>query len=37
MLKGCGKLGAILHPVFHARLLVKEPGQGGITLSAPLR
>lgn len=37
MLKACKKLGVILHPVFHARLLVKEPGQGRITLSAPLR
>ncbi len=37
MLKACRKLGVLLHPVFHARLLVKEPGQGRITLSATLR
>jgi hypothetical protein len=37
MLKACRKLGVLLHRVFHARLLVKEPGQGRITLSATLR
>lgn len=37
MLKGCRKLGVLLHPVFHARLLVKEPGEGRISLSATLR
>ncbi len=37
MAKGCRKLGVLLHPVFHARLLVKEPGLGRITLSATLR